>query len=564
MNGESGSGDHRTLDSVDSARKRSFHVLYVDADNDVRCRVRDELTPTYPVTTAESLAEAADSTDPRVDCVVVAGTLAASDGLQFLEQVRTVWSDLPVILFGHTPDACVLEGLLEVDNATAVSRSDTETSPSNRALERLRSRLDEQYERSISDVRATVLDIARLLISAAPDEIDVEIEWALKLIGRRLDADRCLVFDYHDDILEPTHCWSDGERRSLGPSKVATDSFPGFELAIQSFDPVAVPPKSASSLEVDVPDEFVGSVLPGENWSDSDADARAHPYLSDRNLESLLAVPIVVEWELVGVLAIEQETKRSWPRSLQQQLKTLGELVGYTLEREERRRELARQNERLEQFSAVVSHDLRNPLNVLTGYAELIAETGDTEHIDEVLASAERMETMIDDLLALAQDGATLDDLQQIQLEELVTTAWDGVETGEATLETRHLDSLECDPGRLRQLFENLFRNAIEHGSTQRDTAAVSETGSEAPPVTVRVEGIADGFAVEDDGPGIPPENRDAVFREGYTGGSGTGLGLSIVETVAEAHGWSVSVESGDLGGARFTFATEESPRESS
>ena len=560
MNGENEPGS-RPLETVDSARQRSFHVLYVDADDEVRRRVSDELDSTYPVTTVDSLAEATDATDPRVDCVVVAGTLADSDALEFLEQVRTVWSGLPVILFGPTPDASVLEGLLTVENAAVVPRPDDEAVPSERTLERLRSRLDEQYERSISDVRETVLDIARSLMSVAPDEIDAEIEWALKLIGRRLDADRCLVFDYRDDMLEPTHSWSDGERRSPGPSRVATESFPGFETAIQSFDPVAIPSKSTSSLEVDAPDEFVGSVLPGEDWSDSDADASAHPYLSERNLESLLAVPIVVDWELVGVLAIEQETNRPWPRSLQQQLETLGELVGYTLEREERRRQLADKNERLERFSAVVSHDLRNPLNVLTGYAELIAETGDTAYIDEVLTSVDRMEAMIDDLLALAQDGATLEDREQVQLEELVTAAWDGVETGAATLETRRLESLECDPGRLRQLFENLFRNAIEHGSTERDTGATGGTASDDSSVIVRVEGTADGFAVEDDGPGIPPEKRDAVFREGYTSSGGTGLGLSIVETVADAHGWSVSIDSGDLGGARFEFVTGDNPR---
>ncbi len=558
MNGESESDEHRDPTTVDPARQRSFHVLYVDADPDAGRHVKSELAPRYPVTTAGPLTEAADATDPGVDCVVVATPLTDSNGLRFLEQVRTVWSDLPVILFGPTPDASVLEGLLAADTAAVVPRVDDGSVPSERALDRLRSQLDEQYERSISDVRETVLDIARSLMSAAPDEIDVEIEWALKLIGRRLDADRCLVFECHEESLERIYAWTDDESRPLGPERVATDSFPGFETTIQSFDPVAVPSKSTSPLEVDVPEEFVGSVLPGGDWSDSVDDASDHPYLSERDLESLLAVPIVADWELVGVLAIEQETRRPWPRSLQQQLKTLGELVWYTLEREERRRELARQNERLERFSAVVSHDLRNPLNVLSGYAELVAETGDTGYIDEVLTSVDRMETMIDDLLTLARDGETVDDPRRVDLDELVTAAWDGVETGEATLETGALESVECDPGRLRQLLENLFRNAIEHGSPQGDAAASDGTESDDPPVTVRVDGTADGFVVEDDGPGIPPEKRDAVFREGYTGGGGTGLGLSIVETIVEAHGWSVSIDSGSLGGARFTFVTDE------
>ncbi len=123
----------------------------------------------------------------------------------------------------------------------------------------------------------------------------------------------------------------------------------------------------------------------------------------------MLAVPIVVDWELIGILVVEQETRRPWPRLLRQQIQTFGELVGYTLDRERRRRELARQNERLERFVSVVSHDLRNPLNVLSGYIELIEETGDPEHIEDVSMAADRMETMIEDLLTLARQGENLE-----------------------------------------------------------------------------------------------------------------------------------------------------------
>jgi signal transduction histidine kinase len=71
--------------------------------------------------------------------------------------------------------------------------------------------------------------------------------------------------------------------------------------------------------------------------------------------------------------------------------------------------------------------------------------------------------------------------------------------------------------------------------------------------VTVTIGELDDGVYVADDGPGIPPEEREDVFEAGYsTSGSGTGFGLSIVEQVAEAHDWTVRVTESASGGARF------------
>ncbi len=93
-------------------------------------------------------------------------------------------------------------------------------------------------------------------------------------------------------------------------------------------------------------------------------------------------------------------------------------------------------------------------------------------------------------------------------------------------------------------MLENLFRNAIDHAG---------------PAVTVRVHKTDRGFAIADDGPGIPPEERHRVFDVGYsTSTNGTGFGLQIVEQVVEAHGWDVHVIDGPAGGARFEITGVE------
>ncbi|PSP86679.1 histidine kinase [Halobacteriales archaeon QH_8_68_33] len=210
------------------------------------------------------------------------------------------------------------------------------------------------------------------------------------------------------------------------------------------------------------------------------------------------------------------------------------------LERIDRERELQRQNERLESFVNVVSHDLRNPLNVLGGSLELAQQTGDPEHFERGKRAHERMEELVEDLLALARQGEEIERLATVDVGRVADESWDTVATAEGRLDVETDLTVRCHEGRLRQLFENLFRNATEHGG-ENVTVTVDKLPSE------------DGFYVADDGPGIPPDRRDRVFESGFsTVEDGTGFGLSIVDQIATAHDWNVRVAESDAGGARF------------
>ncbi|MFC7069646.1 sensor histidine kinase [Halobaculum lipolyticum] len=222
---------------------------------------------------------------------------------------------------------------------------------------------------------------------------------------------------------------------------------------------------------------------------------------------------------------------------------------------------IAAQDERLEEFANVVSHDLRNPLNVATGRVDLArdrlpaaagAADGETDAVDavdgavaadvaadlETAAEAlDRVADIIDNARALAV-GEQVDQTEALSVGDTARTAWEAVETGEAALLVEDDRTVDADTSLFAQLFENVFANAVEHAG---DAPSVLVTGTDT------------GFAVEDDGPGVPDDERGAVFRVGYSGADGTGLGLGIVARVAETHGWTVRVEDGDrLGGARF------------
>lgn len=223
-------------------------------------------------------------------------------------------------------------------------------------------------------------------------------------------------------------------------------------------------------------------------------------------------------------------------------------IVGVTrdvTQREQTRRDLERQNDRLEAFTEVLAHDLRNPLEVARGNVELLAETVDHAAVGAIGRSLDRMSELIGEIRSFVLEGRTVEDPDAVALAAVARRAWDSVATDGATLDVRTTRTIRADPDRLVRLLENLYRNAIEHGTTD---------GS----VTVAVADLPDGFVVVDDGPGIPAGERDRVFERGVSSRTGnTGFGLAIVETIASAHGWSVGLTNDppvELGGAAVTI----------
>jgi signal transduction histidine kinase len=221
----------------------------------------------------------------------------------------------------------------------------------------------------------------------------------------------------------------------------------------------------------------------------------------------------------------------------------LAENAAAALRRVETTARLREERERLDRFASVISHDLRNPLGIAMLGLERARETHDPEDFDRVADGLTRMERMVDDLLTLARSGTTVEESETAELAVLVREAWETVPSGDASLVCNGDGIVECDPSLVRNLLENLLRNAVEHNE---------------PPLTVRV-GMLDegGFYVADDGRGIPEADRETVLDHGVSGGETPGLGLSIVSDIVDAHGWEITVTEGRDGGARFEILTD-------
>jgi two-component system, OmpR family, sensor kinase len=211
------------------------------------------------------------------------------------------------------------------------------------------------------------------------------------------------------------------------------------------------------------------------------------------------------------------------------------------------------------EFIADASHELRTPLTVIRGQIEVLSEAPDPSPADirrvEALLQAElaRIDRLIDDLLLLAQlEQAEFLQLQPIALGPFLTDLW-GATTSIAdrrfALGQVPAARLVADPDRLAQALRNLLTNAIKH-TAERDGRVV-----------MRCEPLDAGwvrFVVEDDGPGIPLEQRELVFERFHRtdpardrASGGAGLGLAIVAAIAKAHGGGVRARQSRLGGAR-------------
>ncbi len=245
-----------------------------------------------------------------------------------------------------------------------------------------------------------------------------------------------------------------------------------------------------------------------------------------------------------GVMVFATTSEDAFSHGERSLAELLGANIRSTLRSIEREELIATQRDRLDELLGVISHDIRNPLNVARGRAELTAETGDISHIDPVITALERVEELTDSLLSMAGKSGAASEQTPVDLDACADAAWEMIDAPAATIVIDDgLPTVTGNESQLQQLFENLFSNAVRHAG---------------PDVSIIVAPTDDGFCIADDGPGIDLDERDQIFEMDYsTDAEGTGFGLLIVQQVIDSHGWSIAVEEADTGGAQFTVTVD-------
>ncbi|MFC4437771.1 MULTISPECIES: PAS domain-containing sensor histidine kinase [Natrialbaceae] len=238
---------------------------------------------------------------------------------------------------------------------------------------------------------------------------------------------------------------------------------------------------------------------------------------------------------------------------------TVATLVKFHFERQEYIDELQAETRRLEQFAYAASHDLQEPLRMVSSYLQLLErryedalDDDGEEFLEYALDGAERMRAMIDGLLAYSRIKTRGDPFESVDLETVLEDVLSDLEIRiaerDAEITAEPLPRVEGDASQLRQVFQNLLDNAIEYSDdAPRVHVSTERTGTEWT-VSVRDEGI-----------GIEPDERDRIFEmfnrlHSRNEHAGTGIGLALCERIVERHGGDIWVDSEPGEGSTFSF----------
>lgn len=222
--------------------------------------------------------------------------------------------------------------------------------------------------------------------------------------------------------------------------------------------------------------------------------------------------------------------------------------------------ELQRSNSDLEQFAYIASHDLQEPLRMISGYCQLLQrrykdklDQDANEFIEFAVEGAGRMQKLISDILMYSRVGTRAKPLEKIQLQDIYDDALANLqvvveETG-AVITADSLPEIMGDRGQLVQLFQNLLGNAVKFRGDKTPEIHISATP----------EGKGWEISVSDNGIGIDPKHRDRIFlifqrlhtRAEY---EGTGIGLAVCQKIVARHGGALMVDASASGGSRFMF----------
>uniref|UniRef100_A0A8A2VL39 histidine kinase n=2 Tax=Haloterrigena alkaliphila TaxID=2816475 RepID=A0A8A2VL39_9EURY len=426
----------------------------------------------------------------------------------------------------------------EVFGILAMSQDITERKQRERALEQ-RAR----QQRVVADLGQFALET---------DDLDELMREATRNVADVLDNEYCKVLDLDEEeeelLLRQGVGWRDGLVGEASVSAVEAESQAAVTLANDG--PIVV-----EDIETDP--RLSGPEL-----------------LTSHDVHSGISTVIGPFDEPWGILGTHDTERRTFTDEDVTFVQSVANVLAEAIERQQYREELeelvvdleksnerlAESNERLEQFAYAASHDLQEPLRMVSTYLQLIErryadelDEDGVEFLEFAVDGAERMRSMIDGLLQYSRVETQGDEFEPVDLEGVLADARDdlrmAIEESDAEITAASLPRVEGDEGQLRQVFENLLSNAIRY------------SGAESPRIHVAAERNGTDWivSVTDEGIGIDPADQERIFEifEGLPaadGYAGTGIGLAVCERIVERHDGEIWVDSQPGDETTFSF----------
>ncbi|MFB6189782.1 MAG: PAS domain S-box protein [Halapricum sp.] len=535
-------------------------------------------------TNDSEVVESIERDRPGPDCVLLGDEDPDVEALSIVRRIRDVSSEIPIVLCTAEPASYGAQAVLEAGVTDLITESDLEDRDAVRETiqelgQQYRNRVQEHQDASLLETMLERLPVhlfakdrsaRHVRVSSALHEpsallgkTDFETWSAHEPGDRSHEADRRVLDgeSIHNEeeysavrdgwsLVSKVPWYDEGEIVGLAGLAIdVTDQKQREEeLAATTQLLSTVVQTSPAAILVHDADGTVqfwntaATELFG--WTAEEAIRQPRPpfVTADTRPEFESLVDSVIENGTLGPREIRRQTRDGEWLDLQLSAAALSEdgeperIVAFltnVTDLKERERRLKRQNDRLEQFTRVLAHDLRNPVQVVRGQLE----RGDALDPLSIERAIDRIQAIVEDVLAVARSDPLVTDTSALPLTTVARDVWQQFDAPNASLSIESTCTFEGNRARVYRLLDHLFENAVQHGG---------------PSVTITVGSLDDGFYVEDDGPGIDEGEQERVFEPGYsTEPHATGFGLNIVREITEAHGWQIDLAGTD-GGARF------------
>ncbi|MDS0221447.1 GAF domain-containing protein [Haloarcula sp. S1AR25-5A] len=462
--------------------------------------------------------------DYDTDCVVTNCEVEKPDGTQYLggltviERLRQTHPELPVVLFAEVTNGDIAREAYSRDVFGYVPETVDD------ALQQLLAQVDAAVASSPARQRASkrkqLNEAVRLVNQAlvrSQSRMDIERDVTAVLAGTSRYTEACTVTCQHDRPVI----------RALGSQR--------GRVTITAPEPLLRAESAERLVVADIDPDAVGD----------ETEAL------ERDCVRVLAVPLVYDGVSYGVLAVYADRVDTFDTEEQDTFREVGHNIALAIDAsqtkdalQQRTTELEHQKERLRELAQIISHELRNPLQAAMGRVELLAESTDAEEFDAIQRSHTRMSFLIDDLMEIARQGERQYTVEPVALSNVLSDAWNAIDTGTSTVEIDCPGTVLADRNRLCQLAENFFRLATDRCDGVRITVADT----------------ADGFRFEHAGRPLAGEGEGAFELNYGSTDEGAGLHLAVIREIARGHGWDISLGDGSSERVRLDVIGVEQP----